>query len=288
MSGYFMQHYKPGMSWFDLMQMRLAWHENTQDKRLSDWENKFGMKAIWQHLAAPTAHVFLQMDNSNFDEAELRNTCEALMDAGKSFVIKPSHLCGSEAVYICDGRQWSTPQAFSPVGLLETNTAEMLELDDVLKEVTNSLHARVAAREAWSLRKSRAGILIEEHLAVETDIRVMTLFGEVQGMVVTGEDIVIDKFGKVLGDTKASYIWLEPIVPTINNWSKRVAKHTDLLRLDFFVCKTGDVFLNEMCAFVWPEATTFKPFLKSFTEVFVNVYSKQTVMTLERQFARVH
>ena len=291
------------ITWKDIMFERLCWNESSQDTRLADWENKLGMKAIFRHYDVATAEIYLQTSQAH--TPTLKKELDKLLKQNKTFIIKPSHLCGSSGVYQYQDNHFSTVEAFKPVSpnyeeaeqvaktcTPEGTPEENISLEAVIEQVMQSTKKSCEPREAWALRNSRPGILIEELLGFDLDIRVMTVWGKFQGIRIMGEEkIWIDKDGNLLNDTEtaeAIMAWLEPHLPSIKAISERIAQYTDMLRVDFLVSKNGEVKVNELCTFLWPEANTFLPFYKSFTKAFLDGYEKFSGQVIERKFARLH
>lgn len=296
------------ISWKDVMFERLCWHESNQDLRLADWENKLGMKAIFRHYGVETANIYMQTSQAH--TPTLKKEVEKLVQQDKAFIIKPSHLCGSTSIYAFQDSKFKTVEAFEPVSSSpELNSPELeaseieqksalepkeetIELSTVIDNIMQANKERCAPREAWALRNCRPGILIEELLDFDLDLRVMTLWGKFHGIRIMGEEkIWIDKDGRLLNDTESAeeiMQWLEPHLISIKTTSERLAQSTDMLRVDFFVSKNGAIRVNEICSFVWPEATTFLPFYKDFTRSFLNGYDQFSGQLVERKFARLH
>lgn len=292
------------ITWKDIMFERLCWHESAKDIRLADWENKLGMKAIFRHYDVATADIYMQTSQAH--TPTLKKDLDKLLNQNKNFIIKPSHLCGSSSVYQYQDNSFSPVEAFNPVSPnydeaenmanntanLESSQADEISLETVIEQVMQATKRTCEPREAWALRNSRPGILIEELLCFDLDIRVMTVWGKFQGIRIMGQEkIWIDKDGYLLNDTETAEAvmgWLEPHLPSIKAMSERIAQNTDMLRVDFFVSKNGAIKVNEICTFVWPEANTFLPFYKNFAKAFLDGYEKFSGQLIERKFARLH
>ncbi len=295
------------ITWQDIMFERLCWHESSKDIRLADWENKLGMKAILKHYDVATADIYMQTSQAH--TPTLKTELEKLLKQNKNFIIKPSHLCGSQSIYSHRDAVFSTVEVFEPVSTnsyepatsaepaepIENSIPEeqpTIDLTTVVENIMQSTKEECAPREAWALRNCRPGILIEELLCFDLDLRVMTVWGKFHGVRIMGEEkIWIDGNGRLLNDTESAediMSWLEPLLPSIKVISEKLAQNTDVLRIDFFVSKNGQVQVNELCSFVWPEATTFLPFYKDFTKSLLNGYAKFSGQLLERKFARLH
>lgn len=288
------------ITWKDIMFERLCWNESAEDIRLADWENKLGMKAIFRHYDIATADIYMQTSQAH--TPTLKKELDKLIKQNKNFIIKPSHLCGSTSVYQYQNNNFSTVEAFNPVSpsyeeseqkaTTVPTPIQAITAETVIDKVMQATKSKCEPREAWALRNSRPGILIEELLCFDLDVRVMTVWGKFQGIRIMGEEkIWIDQDGNLLNDTEtaeATMTWLEPYLPSIKATSERIAQNTDMLRVDFFVSKNGDIKVNELCTFVWPEANTFLPFYKNFAKAFLDGYDKFSGQIIERKFARLH
>lgn len=276
-------------TWQELMCRRLDWNARTKDIRLADWENKLGMKEIWAHRRIPTAEVFYQAGGEIFDPDDLREVCARLLDVKQPFVLKPAHLCGSEAVYLSSDGTLQAAESFSPVGDHCSRGRKGVTLDEAVNEIAKKMLVRCHEREAWALRQSLPGVVVEGYIPFDADLRIMTLWGEIHGAVLGGDcRLWIDADGHLSWEAEAGYGWLRSFWPTIACLSKAVAAGTDMLRVDFFVRRTSDVFVNEMCAFVWPESTTFAPFHEDFVQALLRGYRRRRKVFVERRFGRIH
>lgn len=277
------------LTWQELMRRRLDWNAYTQDIRLADWENKLGMKEIWAHRQIPTAEVFYRANGDTFDPNDLKSNCLRLLDVKRPFVIKPAHLCGSEGVYISVDGTLQVAESFSPVGNHRRRGSREITLNDAVDDLAEKMLVQCDERESWALRRSIPGVVLEEYLSFDADFRVMTLWGEARGAALGGaHQLWVDAVGRLSGEEKDEYGWLRPLWPKIARLSKEVASGTDMLRVDFLVSRKGEVFVNEMCAFVWPESTTFAPFHGELARRLLHGYRQSRRIALERTFGRIH
>jgi hypothetical protein len=274
--------------WYLLMHLRLAWNEVYRDERLADWGNKKSMKALCQHHGIATAEVYHQFQPEVFSEAALREVCETLMAADTHFVIKPYHLTGGQGVFVYQQGHFETAKAVNVSASKVSTRAMRLGIKSLAHRYQTILEQRASAREAWSQRQSQSGLLIEAMIDAETEIRVMTIWGEVIGASLSNAQVFIDAEGRIFGDDAESWHWLSALWPRLVKTSERLAGGTDMLRIDIFANQTAELWVNDIRTFVWPLASTFSPFLSSMSEIFVSSYQDKSVRLVDRTFARLH
>ena len=236
----------------DIMKARLKWvEEEPLRPGLIQLEDK-----LWQRTIAKKVDIncpkliasFGPRTNSN----DLLNTLSNLDEA---VIIKPTHLLAGLGVLILSQfgkadfprpsgpgcakmKEWQE-KTISCLQLRKYNTKED-RLHVVADLCIEMLKFKANITEAKPLREITPHIMIEELVEVETEVRVLTIFGLVIGAATDN-----DKDYKICNKMEQA--------------AKSLAAEAraDVLRCDFFILKNKSFVLNECCSFLWPSDNFF-------------------------------
>lgn len=187
-----------------------------------------------------------------------------------SIVAKPAHLTtGNSIFFINSNREVSIPTPTGP-GLLVmkdrlNETIGPIDLDQVTQALSDAQYKIAGKNECRALRTAQPGVLLEQKINHDFELRVVTIFGKV---VCAGTDQKIfikaktNEVYRVENDGRAvpikHNILSMGLWERVKMWTENVAKGTDYLRVDYFVdADCTFAVANEMNAFPWPSSRFF-------------------------------
>ena len=236
----------------DIMIARLKWvEEEPLRPGLIQLEDK-----LWQRMIAKKVDVNCPKLIASFgprtQTSDLLNT---LSNLDETVIIKPTHLLAGLGVLILSPfgktsfprpsgpgcammKEWQE-KTISSIQLRKYNTKEdkLCVVADLCIEM---LKFKANITEAKPLREITPHIMVEELVEVGTEVRVLTIFGQVIGAAT---------------DNDKNY----EICYKMEQAAKSLAAEAraDVLRCDFFILKNKSFVLNECCSFLWPSDNFF-------------------------------
>jgi len=136
-------------------------------------------------------------------------------------------------------------------------------ISDMESELQLAMRQNAGAREVKPLRECCRGVVVEEMVDHDGELRVLVLHGTVQ-VAATDRGVEVWR-GK---DGKWEFSKEEALQGLQERWAEvescSLGEGLELLRVDFFLRRTGadlrlEMVANEMCAFLWPESRFFRP-----------------------------
>ena len=172
--------------WEELMRARNDATERMDCAELdlmSMYEEKIGMKDIFSKHGVPQPELFLALRPPWCDEQVKAAIRRGILSVG-AVVVKPSHLTTGQAVFLVDKQLNGRPVL--PVGpgrkVMEEAVGKRMpiQFSDMLEKLDQAMRQNAGAREVRPLRECPRGVLVEEMVEHEGEIRVLVLRGKVE------------------------------------------------------------------------------------------------------------
>ena len=236
----------------EIMIARLKWvEEEPRRPGLILLEDK-----LWQRSLAKSSGVscpkLLTSFESDASEIDIRN---ALQSISGTVVIKPTHLlAGLGVIIVAPSGEVKFPPPSGP-GCMKMEAWQNEHSCFSKPETTNSkednlcivsgicmtmLKQKANESEAKPLRMIIPRLMIEEKVTIESEVRILTIFGKVVGAASDGNRNV-------------------PISIELEQAAIALAfeARADCFRCDFFLLKNDKFVLNECCSYLWPSDNFF-------------------------------
>lgn len=275
------------LSWQDLMTLRVKANQQLADEvnsKLSHWEEKNSMKSKFEQCQVPTSKVvYTAATLSDWNRDEFLQKIS--QNSGSQVVAKATHLTTGNCVFVLHPDDGSV-HVPCPVGpgkqVMEENHCENfttgMTFPSVAAHLEDSLTRNAGERECKALRECQRGILCELYFGHDVEVRVASVFGQVV-VAATDCNLRISRSGQIFEvdrhelkpTVEEQQQWVPLIWPQLVDWTEKLAKGTDYLRVDYFVQKsTLKCVASEMNAFPWPESLFFDGFLSQLKHQYVN------------------
>ena len=261
----------------DVMIARLKWAEREPLRPgLIQLEDK-----LWQRTLATKAEVKCPKLFASFGpNAKVDEIYNILSNVDRSVIIKPTHLlAGLGVMIVSSSGKISFPKPSGP-GSKKMREWQATHIDTLQSENNKTKEGRLYVvaglsiamlkvkadiTEAKPLREITPHIMIEELVDVKSEVRVLTVFGQVVGAATDN-----DKNYSISHEMKEAAMSLAREV------------RADCFRCDFFILKTQTFVLNECCSFLWPSDNFFATNIYNTAyQKLMNSYFKITAPMLE-------
>jgi len=251
-------------SFGDAMRSRHAWAETFSAPRpgLAALEDKLA----WHDLAvatgaAPRPPVFFRMTNedNDFEDKFVDNLQRIAQENPLSRVcVKPAHLTTGAGIFFVDFAndfRISMPKPTGPgaaeMARDQRQRQNSVTLPQLAKAMRDALSQKADdPRNAQPLRSVPPCVFVEEQLeSVVAEVRALLIFGQLVGLAT---------------DTGPPATWPALLRGSLEEEIARSAEalaaqaRSDVLRVDFLIAPDGRFFLNEGCAWLWPDDGFFE------------------------------